>query len=193
MTQEIEKLGPAMRKLTERQRAFVVAAFEVGGSPQWYTEAARRAGYTGNPNVLRVTAHRLYHNPAIQKAMKEMALSAVSAEPLAALAVLADIAHGEIPASASERIKAANSILSRAGMPETTEHKIKVEHSIDNNEAIEKLYRFAKLLGRDPKELIGAMGMEIIDGEFREVSERRQIEKLPIDDFTFDPEDTDGD
>src|SRR5579864_3600721 len=188
-------MGPAMRALNERQRAFVVAAQQIGGGDvnrrQWKTRAARLAGYTGTDSSINVQACRLAENPKVQAAIKELALSTVSSEPLAAIGILVDIAHGEIPATASERIKAVNSILSRAGMPETTEHKVKVEHTVENSDAIEKLYRFAKVLGQDPKTLVGAMGMEIIEGKFREVQPQALIEVAPedlADDFTFDPE-----
>ncbi len=66
-------LGPAMRALNPRQRAFVDAMF-VLGTDATYADAARAAGYESDTaNALRVQAHRLAHSDKVQAAMREEA------------------------------------------------------------------------------------------------------------------------
>ena len=60
---------PATTKLTNRQRLFVewYCSAEVNMKP---TEAAKRAGYTGKPNVLAVTANRTLNKPNVKAAIE---------------------------------------------------------------------------------------------------------------------------
>jgi hypothetical protein len=68
-----EALGPAMMALNPRQRAFVVAMFDLGESVT-YADAARRAGYPDNgKSAIWVTGHRLAHSDKIQAALREEA------------------------------------------------------------------------------------------------------------------------
>lgn len=166
-------LGPAMRRLTEKQRAFVNALREVppgrNGKPD-QTEAARRAGYSSAHDSLKVIAYNLMQNPRIHEAIKETALGLMSSEGIGLTAMLLDIAYGIIPATPTERMKAAAMVFNRTGIIETTQHTVKVEHTIDNHDALEKVAQFAKVLGLEPKTLLGQMGMEVIDGEFVEIA-----------------------
>lgn len=162
--------GPCMRSLTEKQRAFVLALLEVPPGKGHHTQAARMAGYSAESDAgIRVTAYRLIHDEKIQAAIKEVALGTLSSEAINCVGVLLDIAYGVLPSTASEKMKAIAMVFNRTGLPETTQHFVKVEHNINNDEALEKLYRFAKVLNVDPKQVLGTMGLEVIDGQFREV------------------------
>lgn len=67
------ELGPAMRALNGRQRAFVHAMFDLGTEAN-YTAAARQAGYPDDAEgYIRVQAHRLAHSDKVQAAMREEA------------------------------------------------------------------------------------------------------------------------
>lgn len=174
----IREFGPAMRALNERQQKFVLAAREIGGQKNWRTMAARLAGYEGTDVSLRVQAHRLANNPLVQAAIKEVALATLASSGLVVTGVLLDIIMGEIPATPSEKLKAAAMVFNRIGMPELTEHKVTVEHTLNTEDALAKLNRFSKQLGLDPQKLLGQMGLEVIDGEFSEV---KQIEHATLD------------
>jgi hypothetical protein len=72
------ELGPAMTKLTLRQRAFVIELFMQPVSPRGkhpvdYVKAAKAAGYEGTENGIRVYASRLAHSDRIQDAIREEA------------------------------------------------------------------------------------------------------------------------
>ncbi len=68
-----DNLGPAMSALNERQRAFVVAMFDLGPKGT-YAEAARQAGYPDNDTgYIRLAAHRMAHNEKVQAALREEA------------------------------------------------------------------------------------------------------------------------
>ena len=170
-----KSFGPRMRALTEKQRAFVLALLEIpigkNGKGN-HTEAARMAGYSGESvQSLRVQAYRLAHDENIQAAIKEVALGTMSSEAINLVGVLLQIAYGELPATASEKMKAIAMVFNRTGIPETTQHFVKVEHNINNDDALERLYRFSKILGIDPKTVLGTMGLEVVEGEFRETGD----------------------
>jgi phage terminase small subunit len=187
--------GPAMRRLTTKQRAFVIAYSEIGGqSAQGITTAgregirstaARRAGYQGSTDDLRRTAHRLCHDPEVIEAMKEFAFANVASDVVLLTGVLSDIAHGVIPGTASEKLKAVAMIFNRIGLHEKTEHKMTVEHNITNDEALRKIENFSKVLGLDPTKLLGRIGVavvenRIIDAEYTEVDDEPVEEADPF-------------
>lgn len=69
----VQDLGPAMRALTDKQRGFVMAMFDLGDSPT-YTDCARAAGYEAKEETsFRVIGHQLAHSEKIQLAIKEEA------------------------------------------------------------------------------------------------------------------------
>jgi len=159
-----------MRALTEKQRAFVLALLELPGGRGHQTEAARLAGYSEeSASSLRVQASRLAHDEKVQAAIKEVALGTMSSEAVNLVGVLLQIAYGELPANAAEKMKAIAMIFNRTGLPETAQHFVKVEHNINTDDALERLYRFSKVLGVDPKTVLGTMGLEVVEGEFREM------------------------
>jgi phage terminase small subunit len=166
MTTELQHLGPSMQLLTEKQRGFVAAMIEQGGLN--YKEAARRAGYGGNDNVLRTTGHDLAHNPRIQEAIREVGLKMLTSGSLVAVKAVLEIA-GDITAEKKDRLKAAEIIMNRCGMPALTEQKMTVVHKDETSaEMIKQIEQLSKNLGLDPRKLLGRA---VVDAEFEEVEE----------------------
>lgn len=194
----IPPLGPAMAALTEKQRAFVLALRELPDRKGRFIEAYRRAGFDGTPDTVKTGAHRLAHHPKILAAIKEVAFGMMSCEGIGMISMLLDIAYGDIPANASERMKAAGMVLNRIGMSETTQHKVQVEHTVNNEDQLEKLYRFARVLNIEPKQLLGSMGLEVIDGEFVESADvdrvpgNGSVDPVRLIPYTDDPFSFDG-
>jgi phage terminase small subunit len=150
------ELGPAMQVLPERQRKFVLAYISLGQNGfRNNALAAREAGYTGTPGALRVTGHRLSHDPNIQAAIMEEAKKRVClAAAVVATPVLADIAMDkDIPAQ--HRIRAAIALADRGGMPAVSEQRVSVEHSVNREKMEELVGRLAAEIGVDPAKLIG--------------------------------------
>ena len=175
-------LGPAMQALSEQQRAFVVALANapigqnLRPNAAW---AAREAGYSAESATAQ--ACRMMKQDKIMEAIREYALGAMASEAIGLTNVLLDIAYGNVPATATERMKAAAMVFGRIGMPEKSEHLLKVEHSISNDEALEKLAGFARILGVPAEKLIGAMGLEIVEGEFTEIEQPRLTDQRTDD------------
>lgn len=154
--------GPAMAALpTEGQRRFVRAMCETGGTN--HAKAARMAGYTGNDNCIRVTAHRLAHDPLVLAALKEEADKRIRSGALLGASVLIEIAGDTMHRN---RFHAAKELLDRAGLQVVTEHKVTVHNSSDEKAMIDRIAGMAAQLGLDPKKLIGGY----IEAEFTEVA-----------------------
>ena len=148
-------------------------------------EAARQAGYSAESATAQ--ASRMLKQPKIADAIREYALGAMAGEAIGLTNVLLDIAYGNVPATATERMKAAAMVFGRIGMPEKSEHLLKVEHTISNDEALEKLAGFARILGVPAEKLIGSMGLEIVEGEFTEVGEQKLLPQYTDDGLGADP------
>ena len=159
-------LGPAMLALTPRQRAFVVAMLDLPGID--HTAAAERAGYSATSrNSLRVQAHHLLHDEKILDAIQEESRRRLNSSTILAVSVLMEIASNTV-LQPKDRLKAAQAILNRTGFNEKTEHHVKVEHRDATEEAmVERIKKFAGVLGLDAKLLLGQAG--VVDAEFHEV------------------------
>jgi phage terminase small subunit len=154
------KWGPAMSKLTERQRRFVFAMILPGpGGDLNQTAAAAVAGYIGDRATLQVTGSRLYHDQRIRAAMLEEGLARAGAAVPVAVAQLVQIAQTSV--KETTRLKAISMILNRAGMPETTQHMVSVTKEESEGEKVERAIKMAKELGLDPKALLGRVGITI--------------------------------
>lgn len=166
------KLGPAMKALNEKQRAFVVALIECGGMN--YTRAALAAGYgNGKSECAAVTANRLAHDDTILEAIHEEAHRRLRSGSIMSVQTLLDIAN-DATAENKDRLKAVEMILNRAGMPAMTEHHVHVKHT-DNTEVamIARIKLLAEKQGLDPAKLLGSAGVTI-DAEFKEVKDTMQ-------------------
>ena len=140
--------GPCMLALTEQQRRFVQAFFELRDA----TNAARLAGYKdGGTNAIRQKGYWLTHNQKIRDAIVEYAkVVNVGLIPKALLAreeIIDDRGH-------KDRAKVADTILATAGITQATEHKVTVEMTISE--------QFAELirLGRKPEEVLANLPPE---------------------------------
>ncbi len=173
-------MGPAMQKLTDKQRRFVFAWVALGGKNQ--TRAAMSAGYNFDPNKtigIENVASALAHNPRVQEAMLELARRGIQGKgAMIAMETLLEIASNPA-AEKKDRIAASNSILSRAGISEKTEHKVAVTHEdITDKQAIKKLEDFSKKYGLDPVKVIDSV---VIEADFKEV-----VDEEPGDETTIE-------
>lgn len=159
--------GPAMKKLNERQKAFVTAMLDFGGRNN--TRAARAAGYDGADEVVRVTAHRLAHDPKIQEAIKEEGEKRLNAGTIMAVNILLEICD-DATTEKKDRLKAAEMILNRVGLHAKSEHKVAVTHKDETSkEMIAEIKLLSERLGIDPQKLLG--NQAIVEAEFVEVEE----------------------
>jgi hypothetical protein len=152
------ELGPAMRALNERQRAFVVAFVVMGESA---TAAARAAGYLDSGSgSIRVIAHRLIHDTRVQAAITEEGARRLKGMMPAALQAVQEIVENP---QHKNRLNAAFGVLNRSGLHELIERK--EVHEFRREEKIAEIREFAAQLGLDAKQLLG----RCIDVEFEEV------------------------
>jgi len=166
IAEDLAKLGPAMSALNERQRAFVYAMLQTGGSLGDYTECARMAGYAETTNQsLRAQAYKLSHHPGIQAAIAEMADERIRTGAIIGASRLIEIASDP---THKDSLKASIELLNRSGLLVTTQHKVIVEHDADDLEKIKRIVASAKALGLDARKLLGEAGVarEVIDAEF---------------------------
>lgn len=175
--------GPAMKVLpSDRMRAFVIALLEQGGKNRKL--AYMKAGYSGNDGTCEVNAYKLSHDPRIQAAIREEALNRMGSAGIAAVSYLVELIESdEATVKTTHRLRAAEMVMNRIGLHALTEHKVVVEHTLSEQEKIEKAVRLAKEMGMDPKELLGRIGIEYdpdetIDVEFEDVTEEHSSEGL---------------
>lgn len=165
-------MGPAMRRLNERQRRFVCALSVYGGDQ---AEAYRWAGYTcANENTANASASRLAANPDVIEAIKEEAWRRIDQASMLAVSTLVEIASPRSAAKNSDRLKAAEMILSRTGFHEKTEHKIVIKDERTTKELIDFIKSRAGAHGLDANQLLGlpapGADAQIVDAEFEEVT-----------------------
>lgn len=163
MTTDYE-LGPKMRALTERQRAFVV---ELVLDPMLsHAEAARRAGYSDSSEAAKVTGHRLAHDQRIIDAMHEQAgrrLRALSMKALHRVEQMMDDEDGKTV------LKAALGVLDRVGFGAQQNININQTVTDQSGKAImDRIRALADKLGVDKGKLLGA---PVVDAEFTEVKD----------------------
>lgn len=164
-------LGPAMQRLNERQRHFVTAMIEYGGTS--YSRAARAAGYS-EATVLH-HAHKMAHDESIQAAIKEEAVRRLNTGALMAVKTVLIIME-DPTTEKKDRLKAAEMIMNRTGMHATSEHKVAVTHKDETpSELVKRIESMARGLGLDPKKLLGNAA---IDAEFEEVVEEDSLDDI---------------
>ncbi len=158
------KLGPAMKALNERQRLFVIALLDLGGRKN-HRRAAKFAGYDGDAITLKVTGHRLAHDPKVQAAILEEAKSRMQAATVAAVNFIEDVLTST-RYDVKYRMKAAQMVLDRGGLHALTEHKVDVNVNDTRAEKLLRVVALAKQLGKDPRELLGNLA-DVIEGDFK--------------------------
>ena len=136
-----EKLGPAMKALNPRQRAFVDAMF-VLGMRATYADAARAAGYKNDSETgLRVQAHRLAHGERVQAAFREEA-----ERRSAGLLPVAHAAQTDILTNPThpDHFRAVKHVQALAGVAPKMVHI--VEHKTDRASMLQELTGFLQQL-----------------------------------------------
>lgn len=158
-------LGPAMRALEPKQRAWVRAFHETGGQDN--TRAAAAAGYApGNPAGQRQAGWRLAHDGKVLKAIREVAEGRIRSGALMAIETMIAIAQNP---THKDQFKAAVEVANRSGMLVINESKMVVEHRYSDREEVERVRKFARELGLDATKLLGSVGY--IDAEFEVVQD----------------------
>ena len=173
--------GPAMLALNDRQRAFVTAMLDFGGRDN--TKAARAAGYEDLPgsSTIRVTAHRLAHDPRIQEAIREEAEKRLKTGAIMAVNTLLDIAD-DATTEKKDRLKAIEMIMNRTGLHATSEQKVTVTRTDMTGDAmIARITQLAKSQGLDPQKLLGHMAP--VEAEFVEVQQSEEFDENSIEDL----------
>lgn len=159
--------GPAMTKLTDKQRGFVMTMIEFPGVS--FAEAARRAGYSNSSDGAKVRGHYLAHNSMVQAAISEEAGKRLNASSLTAAGVLMGILTDDA-VEPKDRIKAAGMLLDRSGFGAAQTINVN-KHITDNSgkAIMERIKALAEKHGLDPQKLLGRREPEPIDAEFVEV------------------------
>lgn len=163
-----DQMGPAMRRLNERQRRFVCAMAVTGGDQR---EAYLWAGYTAaNKNSADASASRAASRPDVEEAMKEEALRRLNGSAIVAVSTLLQIAGPRSTSKDRDKIAASVALMDRVkGFAGKVEHT--VVHSLDEktaDELIDFIRLTAKANGLDATKLLGHHA-PVIDAEFTEV------------------------
>jgi hypothetical protein len=148
VTFEEASLGEAMRALSPPMRAWVFHKVQLGCSN---LRAAELAGYSGTPEVLKVTGHRIAHDPRVQAAMTEEAKKVLRSEGGRSLKVLCEIRDNP-QAENKDRLKAAIEIMNRAGLNAIAESHLTVEHRLSESEQDRRILALAAELGMSETE-----------------------------------------
>jgi hypothetical protein len=122
----VAEFGPAMRALHTRWQRAVLALFEAKGNK---TQALRLAGYKAdNLNSIKATAWKIFADPRMKAAVREVAISYIDLAAPEVLATVLEILRDANTKSA-DRLAAGRMILDR-GLPLTTTHRVEVEQSL---------------------------------------------------------------
>lgn len=142
-----DQMGPAMRRLNERQRRFVCALSVFGGDQ---TRAYVFAGYdTTNQRSATAASSRLANTDDIKEAIKEEAWRRLDYSSLLAISTMIELASPSNPDRAI-RLKAADMLSKRNGFHEKTEHLVVHEDRRTTKELIEFIQTTAARLGVTP-------------------------------------------
>lgn len=160
-----EHMGPAMRRLNERQRRFVCALSVFGGDqPKAYVFA----GYeTKNARSASAAASRLSNSDDVKEAIKEEAWRRLDYASILAVSTMVELSSPSNPDKAI-RLKAANMLADRTGFHAKTEHHIVHEDRRTTKELLEFIQTTAARLG-----VTHALGLPapVVDAEYEEVVE----------------------
>ena len=161
------RLGPAMLALNERQRKFVHALMMQARKSN--SRAARMAGYSATSSLLlRVTGHRLAHDPKVIAAIREETASRIQSSALMAADVLFEIAN-DPKQTTKERRAAAGMLLDRGGFgPQQHINVTKTVTDMTGEAMLERIKMLAAKNGMDPAALLGP---NTIEAEFTEVKD----------------------
>ena len=172
---EIEEYCPAMSALTALQREFVYQWCE---HPNYNgAQLVAAAGFQGNANTLRVTAHRLTHDEKILAAMNEEAGKRIKTGGLIGVQAIIKIALNE---QHKDHLKAALALLDRTGFHALTEHKVTVDDKRPQTkaelvEAVRRVAAEAGLTADAAEKLIGQGATDVVDATFEEIPNEEDL------------------
>ena len=148
---DAEAYSPAMRALTEKQRAFVIRYIE--NPLMSASTAARLAGYSDASGAAKVKAHGNLRSPRVIAAVNEELDKRFRFDAVLGRAVLVEIA---LDKDHPKRLQAAEALLSRGGFHVMHEQRIKVEHvDMSGEEMVRRIEQLALKLNMDPVQLLG--------------------------------------
>ena len=158
------ELGPAMKELNPRQRAVVHYLLDTGkgGSPGDWPDACKAAGYSpdGSDGALRVTAHRLRHDPRLSEAIVEEGKRRQAHNLPAFLKTIssigADIAH-------KDALKAALAGAAMVGVSPVTVSKTE-NHVIHHGSLLDQIRADCAILGIDADEFVRGRMKDVTPG-----------------------------
>lgn len=140
-SQADRELGPAMRALSEKLRAFVTAKVVMGMND---TDAARHAGYEYPEHH----QWRISHREDVQAAILEQSQRLMRSQGPKSILTLCAIRDNPENA-ARDRIKAATELLNRSGFHQISEHHEHVHQHVSDAEADRRILQLAAELGLD--------------------------------------------
>lgn len=160
-----EELGPKMRALHERERAFVVGLVRNGGNQ---TKAGFDAGCQTR-DAAEKYGWRAAHREDVREAMKEWAQSLLGRGALVGAQALLEIAEDPLH---KDRLKAAVELMNRNGMIVQTQHKVVVEDNRSTAAIVQRVLAMAERLALDPRMLLEKAGIDpnVIDADFEPVA-----------------------
>jgi hypothetical protein len=139
-----------------------------------HAEAARRAGFQGDNDVIKVTAYRLSHDDRIQKAIQAEARRRLNSQIPLALRVTEEIMQDVLH---KDRAAVAKTVLDRAGLHEVREERHTHEFIGDSPELLKRVALLAERLGMPVEKLIGreaAKRLEPVEVEFAEIEKSEE-------------------
>lgn len=153
-TTDEPRYGPAMLALpNDRWRkaveAYIIAPAGVGND-KGHVAAVRAAGFQGTPGSLWVTAHRIFHDERVQRAVQEEVRRAVTVDGAVARHVISSIMNN--PAHPMQ-FAAAKTVLDKA-VPAQLEIQHNHEHTIAP-EMMSKAIQIARTYNMPMEKLLG--------------------------------------
>lgn len=144
-----DDLSPAMAKLTEQQRRFVIAVLQQ--TVLNASQAAEAAGY-GLPGI-RVRAFELMHNPKVMAALKDEMSKRIALGAIVGIYGLQAIASDP---DHKDHLKACVALADRGGYSPIVQQEIKVEHTDRTGAALmDRIKELAAKHGLDAGQLLG--------------------------------------
>jgi phage terminase small subunit len=158
-----------MQILNSRQRAFILALFQLPPKHGSQTQALKMAGYIcKSPQVYAAQASRLIHDEKIQRALQEHGQKVLRAGAPRALAALASLVEDS---THKDHARAIEMTLSRV-YPTETVHQVQVSHehkvAIDPGKVMARISELMAKAGLPPMQepvLIEATATRVEDGD----------------------------
>lgn len=122
--QEIASEVSSFGALNDRQQQFVLALLRYGAGKTKRSQCARAAGYTGDDATIAVTAHRLFHDPKVRKALNDVASTELLSYQLMAVEGIGKLAESAMDEKV--KLKALIELANRTGF--AVEQVINVKH-----------------------------------------------------------------